>query len=97
MESKIRVLGARRFNDAVEGKSYNFTKVRLEMPVPRNSENELGTNVVEANYGDASKFVELMAMGKFPMDCLVDLEPSSKGFDVVSIKPAMEAKAIKAA
>lgn len=97
MEMKIRVLGARCFNDEVEGKRYNFTKLRLEMPVPRNAQNEFGTNIVEANYGDAVNFDQIKAMGKFPMECLVDLEPSSKGFDVVSLKPAQEAKAVKVA
>lgn len=85
MEMQIRVLGARQFNDTIEGKAYNFTKLRLEMPVPRNSKTECGTNVVEAIFGEASAYAEVSKI-KFPCMCMVDLENTSRGFDVYSCK-----------
>jgi hypothetical protein len=92
MEMKLRVMGVRRFHDEIEGKKYDFTKVRLEMPVPRNAENECGTNVVEATIGKAIEYDALRTKFNFPCDCLVDLEPSSKGYDVLSIKPVVSDK-----
>lgn len=87
MFQQMRVLGIRRFNDSVEGKNYDFTKVRIEIPVPRNAENECGTNVVEAVYGKSSSYEELRAKFKFPCVCSLDVEMTSKGLDVLAIEP----------
>lgn len=96
MEMKLRVLGGRRFNDEIEGKRYDFFKLRIEMPVPRTAENEFGTNVVEVNMGKAEMYAEFKAKYACPCEAYVDLEPSSKGFDVVGIRPVEVAK-VKAA
>lgn len=96
MEMSLRVLGARHFKDTIEGKAHDFTKVRLEVSVPRNSTAEIGTNVVEAGYGDASRFADLKKL-KFPCMCIVDLEPSSKGYDVIGdIRPVKGPEGAKA-
>lgn len=97
MQQKLRVLGARKFNDSVEGKTYNFTKLRIELPVPRNAENEMGCNVVEALYGKADAYEELRRDYKFPCECFVDLEVTSKGMDVLNIEPVKQSQPAKAA
>lgn len=92
MEMKLRVLGGRRFNDSIEGKVYDFTKLRIEMPVPRKSENEWGNNVIEANVGDHKLADHYRAHFTFPGEFFVELEPTSKGFDVIGIRPVEQAK-----
>lgn len=91
MEMPLRVMGMRRFKGEIEGTMHDFCKVRLELPVPRKAENEVGANVVEALYGAADRWDELKGI-KFPAVCLVDLEPSSKGYDCLSVKPMPASK-----
>ncbi len=89
MQQKMLVLGARRFNDSVDGKTYNFTKLRIAYPVPRNSENECGVACPpnDALFGKADSYDELIKRFKFPCECLLDLEVTSKGVDVFDIQP----------
>lgn len=93
MEHQYRVMGVRRFNDEVEGKRYDFTKVRIEMPVPRSAENEVGVNVVEAIIGKSDVYAEYAKL-PFPGLYLVDLELTSRGFEVFSLKPVEGVKSI---
>lgn len=97
MEMKLRVLGAKCFKGEVEGTFYDSTTVRVEMPVPRSKETECGHDVVELKYGKSDRFAELKALHHFPCDCYVDIEPSSKGFDLLSLRPVESAKSVKAA
>ena len=85
MLQKRRIIGVRRFNDQVEGKAYNFTKLRVELPVPRNATNEMGCDVVDVTWGDATNYDKLSHL-KFPLDMEIDLEITSKGTDCFDLK-----------
>lgn len=86
MKQPMRVMGVRRFKGDVEGNHHDFTKLRMEMPVPRNAANEIGAAEVTVNYGTADKFDELKGL-KFPGLFLCDVEMSSKGLDCFSVEP----------
>lgn len=87
MQQKLRVLGARRFKGEVEGTNYDFTKLRIELPVSRKADNETGTSMVEASYGKSDAYDALLEQFKFPCECVVDVEMTSKGMDVFGIEP----------
>lgn len=83
---KINVLGMRRFNDAVEGKTYNFTKVSLQMPISSRNDNAMGCDAVECVFGDASMFEKFSNMkGKLPALADVELEMTTKGYEILSL------------
>ena len=92
MEQRLTVLGVKCFNDQIEGKQYNFTKVVLQLPVSRNSTTQKGFNAVEAMYGDSKNFDTLKDL-PFPCVCIVDAEMTTKGVDVFSVRPETAAKA----
>jgi hypothetical protein len=91
MEQKIRVLGVKGFKGEVEGKRYDSCKVRLEMPVPSRSETEVGNNVVEASYGDFAQFEHLRKL-KWPAMCVCEVEMTTRGVEVLSIRPVEAGK-----
>jgi hypothetical protein len=86
MEQQFRVLGIKGFKGEVEGQHYDSCKVRLEMPVSRNSKNEVGMDVKEAAFGDYSNFEKLREI-KFPCVCIVDVEMTTRGLDVFALRP----------
>lgn len=86
MEQKVLINNFRRFNDDVEGKRYNFTKVSMQMPISSKNENSFGVDSVEANIGDSTVFDKYVSMrGKLPAYAMVDLEVTTKGIDVLSL------------
>jgi len=89
------ILGARKFNDSVEGTDYDFTKVRVMMPVPDGAENEIGFNVTEMQFGDHKNF-DKFEKHTFPLKAKLDLVATSKGYDFVGFE-AVAAQPLKAA
>ncbi len=92
-KTKAVILGARKFNDEVEGTKYDFTKVRVQMPVPDGAQNEVGFNVVEMAYGTHENFAKLEKLN-FPVEVELDLTATSKGYDFngfTTLQPARAA------
>ena len=54
--SQVKVLGMRKFNDQIEGKVYNFTKMFIETDLDDSSGNALGFAASEYPIGDDSEF-----------------------------------------
>lgn len=94
MQQAITVLGFKRFNDEVEGKKYNFTKVLLQMPTSSKNLNAMGFDAVECNCGDSEVFSKFENMkGKLPAVAQVELELTNKGYEVLSIAFTNQPKA----
>lgn len=92
-KTQVTILGARQFNDIVEGTKYDFTKVRVLMPVPDGAQNEVGFSQVEMQWGTHENFAKLETM-KFPVQVEVELTATSKGYEfngIVSAKPVQAA------
>lgn len=79
MKMTMTVLGARRFNDTVEGQAYDFTKLRVQMPVPDESGNEVGYTSTDIPFGTSKNFDQLKGL-KFPAEYELDIEMTSKGY-----------------
>lgn len=89
---RIIVLGARHFNDTIEGQKHDFTKVRVQMEVPAGSKTEIGFNSSEWPWGDSSNFSKIKHL-PFPCECEMQVQATTKGFEVVDMKPLAPAKA----
>lgn len=72
------VLGARKFNDVVDGVKYDFTKLNVQMPVSTTSGNEVGFNTEVIPYGDHSNYEQLKNL-PFPVEAELDVELTTKG------------------
>lgn len=94
MKQQMRVLGCKRGKGVYEGTPYDFTKLRVEVPVPRNSENESGAACEDVTVGKSDAYEQWNCF-TFPGEFIVDAEISSRGLAIYSIEPV--AKAVKAA
>lgn len=98
MKAQMQVLGAKFFNDTMEGQKHDFTKLFVAMPV---SEQESGTygsvgqNVVEMKFGKSDEFQKLKHL-PFPLQAELSLKLTTKGYEVVGFK-ALAASAVKVA
>lgn len=96
MEMEFTVLGAKSFNDSVEGVKYNSTKLFVMLPekvVSSDSRNVVGFNAITLEFGLSDEFVNhKMASLKYPLKVVLDVEPSTKGFTVHGFKPVHAAQ-----
>lgn len=93
MNVKIRatVIGVRKFNDVVDGVKYDFTKLRVQMPVNTNSGNEVGFDVQDIPYGEHSNFDSLRNL-PFPVVAELDVELTTKGMVCHRIQPVAKSQ-----
>lgn len=93
MKLQFNVLGARKFNDTVEGQKHDFTKLVVAMDMPE-TENAAGQNAVEMRWGTHENFASIKDVN-FPCMFELDVNPTTKGFEVISAKPvAIQVKAV---
>ncbi|MEZ0233103.1 MAG: hypothetical protein ACAH12_09710 [Methylophilaceae bacterium] len=91
-KTNATILGARQFNDTVEGQRYDFTKVRVLMPVPDGAQNEIGYSQVEMQYGTHDNFAKLENL-KFPVQAELEITATSKGYEFNGFTVANQVKA----
>lgn len=64
-----------KFNRGVmdNGKTYDYTRVSLQMPISEDSQTEFGVDTLECEFGKYDRHIELLHLkGKLP--CEVDVE-----------------------
>lgn len=70
---QIRITGAKKFNDAIDGKTYDFTKVKLEMQMVENV-NSMGCDTTDwIPVGNSSVMLEWQKQG-ITLPALADVE-----------------------
>lgn len=77
-KSKVTVLGARFFNDVVEGTKHDFTKIHVVMPVSTSAGSEVGFNAQTITYGTSENFEKFKNLA-YPIEAELDLEMTTKG------------------
>lgn len=93
---KARVLGMTKFKDSIEGVAYDQTKLKVEMSMSERSGNSVGCDATDMIYGKAENFDKLFATGvKFPCMCDLEVNPTTKGFEVEFCKPVVQQQAAK--
>lgn len=89
---KFTVLGARHFNDSIEGQKHDFTKLRVQMEVPGASKLECGFNASEWAWGDHENYGKIKHL-PFPVEMELTVQATTKGFEVLAAKPVVAVKA----
>ena len=95
MKMQFLVLGARCFNDTVDGQKHDFTKLAVVMDFPDSNKNAAGQNAVELNWGTHENFASIKDL-QFPCHFELDVNPTIKGLELLSAKP-LNAKVAQAA
>lgn len=95
MKMQFNVLGARKFNDTVEGTKYDFTKLIVAMDMPEGP-NAKGQNTIDMPYGDHTNY-EQFANVNFPCQMELDVNATTKGFECLSAKPLVAQRPVAAA
>jgi hypothetical protein len=85
IKQSMRVLGARCFNDVIEGQKHDFTKLNVQMDMP-DKENCVGMDSVALPFGTSANFERLKNI-KFPCDMELELAITTKGMNVVNFVP----------
>lgn len=68
---KAQIIGVKKFKGDVDGNHYDSCKLRILMPVPKDSEREKGFNVAEVSFGDSSNFEKFSGLS-FPVTAELD-------------------------
>lgn len=86
MQMQLTIQGVRKFNDAIEGTTYNFTKVVVVIPfASKESASKLGNNVQHVDFGTHENFDKFIGR-KFPFVAMAEVELNDKGFEIVDIQ-----------
>lgn len=84
MEQQLTVVGAKSFNDTVDGNKYNNTKLFVMLPekvVSSDARNVVGFNVVNMEFGTSEEFIKNgLAKIKYPCQAILDVEMTTKGY-----------------
>ena len=84
MEMPFKVVGAKSFNDSVDGVKYNTTTLFVmmkEKQVESDVRNVVGYNVVQMGFGLSDEFKKnKLSEMKFPVDAMLEVEATTKGF-----------------
>lgn len=99
MLQQMTVLGAKSFNDTVEGTKYDTTKLLMMLPQPHvDSENRKtkGYDCLDVVFGTSANFTKHnMQDIDFPIIAEIDLQPTTKGFEILSFKATHKAVIVK--
>lgn len=67
------------------GVQFDYTRVFIQRPISDTSTNEFGYDLVQCEYGDASKMTELEYLrGKLPVNVDIEIVPEIKGKRVLN-------------
>jgi len=90
MEMQLNVLGAKSFNDTVDGTSYDNTKLFIMLPeksVESAVRNVVGFNAIDIPFGTSAEYVKNnLANIKYPCKAICDIEITTKGMSCNSFK-----------
>lgn len=95
MKAQVQVLGAKFFNDTMEGQKHDFTKLFVVMPVSEQDAatyGSVGHNVVEMKFGKSDEFQKLKHLS-FPLHAELSLKLTTKGYEIVGFRGLTAAQA----
>lgn len=88
---QLQVLGAKVGKGDFEGTKYDYTKVRVVMPVSDRSGNEVGFDSSDMVFGTSENYDQFKGL-KYPLMCDVDILMTTKGFEIVGCKPVQNSR-----
>ncbi|AOZ49036.1 hypothetical protein [Chromobacterium vaccinii] len=95
-QTQMKVIGAKRFKDTVDGTLYDNTKLFVEVPLNDQNGNAVGTAAQEMAWGDSANFEKIKNL-PFPFLAMCELEMVTNGKTsktvIVGVTPAKGAAA----
>lgn len=82
------VTGMKMFKGDIENKSFDTTKLFVQLPVDPDNANQAGFAEVQLKFGDSNKFHEYKGL-PFPCDCEIGLTQISRGGKLESVVTAI--------
>lgn len=76
MVQRVVLIGAKQFNDSIDGKHFDTCKLRVMMPVEVGAR-ECGYNVIEMQYGTSANYAQFSGL-KFPIEADLHFEMTLK-------------------
>ena len=93
------VVGAKSFNDTVEGTLYNTTKLMVLLPqkfVESATQNASGMDVIQIQLNDSSDYKKYnLGAIEYPCNAELDIEMTTKGYLAKSFKLVSKATLVK--
>ena len=88
------VLGARSFNDTIEGQKHDFTKLSVVMENPERG-TTVGWGAVEIQWGDHSNLEKLkhIPIDQWPLKVELDIKLTTKGYEIAGVNLQSKAPA----
>ncbi|ERE14014.1 hypothetical protein [Pseudogulbenkiania ferrooxidans] len=77
-QTQLKILGAKRFKDTVDGTLYDTTKLFVEVNLNDNNGNAVGSASSEMQWGTSDNFAKISALS-FPFLALCDMEMVTNG------------------
>ena len=86
MQGQLTVVGAKQFNDTVEGVKYNHTKLLVLLPFPRSRiESNCGNDVAQAPFGTFENYAQFKN-AKYPLVIDAEYEVTTRGIEIFAAK-----------
>ncbi|MEC8567747.1 MAG: hypothetical protein VXY56_05580 [Pseudomonadota bacterium] len=92
--SQLTLLGAKAYNDSIEGTAHDFTKLFAVMSVSESS--GIGFATVELKWGDSKNMDKLKGL-QFPLNVTALIEQVTTGTRITTIIRDLDLKTIKPA
>ncbi len=92
--TRMKVMGAKFFNDVVEGTKYDNTKVFVETPMNEQGGNAVGFAAAEYQWGTSENFQKIKSLPfPFEADCVLEMTTNGKQTKtiLISITPVARA------
>lgn len=97
MEQQFKVVGAKTFNDSVDGQRYDNTKLRVELKekeVLSDTRSVVGFNTIDMDFGTSENFIKHgLAKLAYPVMALLEVEFTTKGLVCSGFKVMQQSKA----
>lgn len=85
MQGKFTVVGGSAFNDTIDGRLYNHTKLNVLVPYPSTNKNAFGQDTISATYGTHENFVKFQGR-QTPFIIDAEYEVTTKGIEFITVK-----------
>ncbi|MEN2424906.1 hypothetical protein AA0N74_02515 [Chromobacterium vaccinii] len=77
-QTQLKILGAKRFKDTVDGTLYDTTKLFVEVNLNDNNGNAVGSASSEMQWGTSDNFAKISSLS-FPFVAMCDMEMVTNG------------------
>ena len=97
-KARMTVMGAKCFNDVVEGTKYDNTKVFIETPMNEQGGNAVGFAAAEYQWGTSDNFHKIKGLNfPFDADCVIEMVTNGKQQKpvLVALAPVSAPAAVK--